>query len=101
MKEIENLCVVAMEECAELQQALSKSMRFGFSNYNPETPQKSNAMDILNEYYQLVGVMEMLIDSGYVGHFSEKEIEYVKSRKRCKVSDFRELSISLGMVERE
>lgn len=101
MKEIENLCVVAMEECAELQQALSKSMRFGFSNYNPDTPQKSNAMDILNEYYQLVGVMEMLIDSGYVGHFSKEEIEYVKRTKRCKVSDFKELSISLGMVKRE
>lgn len=100
MKEYENLCVVAMEECAELQQALSKSMRFGFGNYNPETPQKSNAMDILNEYYQLMGVMEMLIDSGYIGRFSKEEIEYVKSRKRCKVSDYRELSISLGTVER-
>ena len=55
MREIENLCVVAMEECAELQQALSKSLRFGFQNYNPNTPEKTNSVDILNEYYQLMG----------------------------------------------
>lgn len=101
MREYENLCVVAMEECAELQQALSKSLRFGFHNYNPETPEKDNAIDILNEYYQLMGVMEMLIDSGYVGHFSKEEIEYIKNRKRCKVSDYKELSINIGTVERE
>lgn len=100
MREIENLCVVAMEECAELQQALSKSLRFGFHRYNPEMPEKDNATDILNEYYQLAGVMEMLIDSGCVGHFSKEEIKYIKNRKRCRVSDFKELSISLGTIEK-
>lgn len=99
MKEVENLCVVAMEECAELQQALSKSLRFGFRNYNPETPEKDNAIDILNEYYQLMGVMEMLIDSGEIGHFKAEDIEYVKQSKRCKVSDYKELSKVIGAVE--
>ncbi len=98
MREIENLCVVAMEECAELQQALSKSLRFGFHNYNPETPEKDNAIDILNEYYQLVGVMEMLIDSGEIGHFKAEDIEYVKKSKRCKVSDYKELSRRIGTL---
>lgn len=99
MREIENLCVVAMEECAELQQALSKSLRFGFHNYNPDTPQKDNALDILNEYYQLIGVMEMLIDSGEIGHFKPEDIEYVKQSKRCKVSDYKQLSKALGIIE--
>lgn len=31
MKETENLCVVVMEECAELQQALSKAFAFWVS----------------------------------------------------------------------
>lgn len=99
MKETENLCVVVMEECAELQQALSKALRFGFHNHNPETPEKDNAIDILNEYYQLMGVMEMLIDSGEIGHFKTEDIEYVKQSKRCKVSDYKELSKRISTVE--
>lgn len=99
MREIENLCVVAMEECAELQQALSKSLRFGFDNYNPDTPEKTNKADILNEYYQLMGVMEMLIDSGEIGRFSQEDIDSVKWKKRCKVSDYKELSRAIGTVK--
>lgn len=99
MRGIENLCVVAMEECAELQQALSKSLRFGFDNYNQNTPEKTNKVDILNEYYQLIGVMEMLIDSGEIGHFSQEDIDSVKWRKRCKVSDYKELSKAIGTVK--
>ncbi len=98
MREIENLCVVAMEECAELQQALSKSLRFGFDNYNPDTPEKTNKIDILNEYYQLMGVMEMLIGSGEVGRFTPEDIEAVKQKKRCKVSVYKELSKAIGTV---
>lgn len=99
MREIENLCVVAMEECAELQQALSKSLRFGFDNYNPDTPEKTNKVDILNEYYQLMGVMEMLIDSGEIGRFSQEDIDSVKLRKRCKVYDYKELSKAIGTIK--
>lgn len=98
MREIENLCIVAMEECAELQQALSKSLRFGFDNYNPDTPEKTNKVDVLNEYYQLVGVMEMLIDSGWVGRFSQENIEAIKQKKRCMVSDYKELSKAFGTI---
>lgn len=98
MREIENLCIVAMEECAELQQALSKSLRFGFENYNPDTPEKMNKVDILNEYYQLVGVMEMLINSGEVGHFPQENIEAIKQKKRCMVSDYKELSKAIGTI---
>lgn len=37
MNSVENLCVIVTEECSEIQKAVSKSMRFGFDNYNPET----------------------------------------------------------------
>ena len=35
MTKIENLLVVTAEECAEIQQAISKAMRFGMDNYHP------------------------------------------------------------------
>lgn len=60
----ENLLVTLSEECAEIQQAVSKSLRFGLENYNPVTPKLTNEKDIMTEYYQLITVMEMLIVSG-------------------------------------
>ena len=53
MQESENLYVVAMEECAELQQALSKGLRFGMYNHHPDRPYQTNAQEVLQEYYQL------------------------------------------------
>ncbi|MCM1234507.1 MAG: hypothetical protein NC489_30775 [Ruminococcus flavefaciens] len=99
MTETENLYVVAMEECAELQQALSKAMRFGPQGHSPDAPERTNARDILDEYCQLMGTMEMLIDSGEVGHLAEGEAEAIKWRKRCRVSDYAQLSKSLGAID--
>lgn len=39
MTKIENLLVTLSEECAEVQQAVSKVLRFGKNNYNSATPQ--------------------------------------------------------------
>ncbi len=41
----------------------------------------------------------MLIDSGEIGHFSQEDIDSVKWRKRCKVSDYKELSKAIGTVK--
>ncbi len=38
----ENLLVTLMEECAEVQQAVSKMLRFGADNCDPSTPDISN-----------------------------------------------------------
>jgi hypothetical protein len=35
MKESERLLIVAMEECAEIQQEISKALRFGTENHHP------------------------------------------------------------------
>lgn len=99
-KEIENLCIVAMEECAEIQQALSKSMRFGFDNCNPQTPEKTNASDIMTEYYQLQSVMEMLIGCGLVKEFEQGEIEKIKNDKRKNVSEFFSVKLAAENMER-
>ena len=101
MNNIENLYIVASEECAEIQQCISKILRFGESNHHPDRPNDTNAIELLTEYYQLQGVMEMIIDHGVLGHMSEKEIETIetiKAKKRCKVSDYAQLSKSLGLI---
>lgn len=98
MNNVENICVVVMEECSEIQKAVSKSMRFGFDNYNPETPEKTNAYEILEEYYQLQSVMEMLIDNA-IGNLSEEEISNIKNKKIVKVKEYCNLSKNLGKVE--
>ena len=98
MNNIETLYIVASEECAEIQQCISKILRFGESNHHPDRPNDTNAIELLTEYYQLQGVMEMIIDHGVLGHMSEKEIETIKAKKRCKVSDYAQLSKSLGLI---
>ena len=98
MNSIENLYVVASEECAEMQQCISKILRFGESNHHPDRPNDTNARELLTEYYQLQGIMEMIIDHGVLGHITDKEIEQIKIRKRCKVSDYAQLSKSLGLL---
>ena len=54
MNKKEHLMVVAMEECAEIQQAIAKSLRFGLQDHRPETPTMTNEQEILTEYYQLM-----------------------------------------------
>ena len=98
MNNIENLYVVASEECAEIQQSISKILRFGETNHHPDRPDETNAKELLTEYYQLQGVMEMIIDHGVLGHMSETEINSIKAKKRCKVSDYAQLSKSLGLI---
>ena len=98
MNNIENLYIVASEECAEIQQCISKILRFGENNYHPNRPDDTNAKELLTEYYQLQGVMEMIIDEGVLECMSEDEIKIIKEKKKRKVSDYAQLSKSLGLI---
>lgn len=86
--QIDLLFVCLMEEAAEVQQAVSKLIRFGSNNHNPKTPERTNVDDIMTEYYQLQAVMELLQEKGKLPILSPEEIRYIKKDKKRKLKYF-------------
>lgn len=100
MNKIENISIVVMEECAEVQQAISKALRFGYDCYDPSNPDTNNAIDILTEYYQLEAMMDLLIsESSLDKYLSVEEIIQIKNNKTKKFLKYQEISEELGNVE--
>lgn len=62
MNRTEHLLTCLAEECAEVQQAVSKALRFGLSDGRPGF-NSTNAQDIGRELLDIMAVMEMLVDS--------------------------------------
>lgn len=99
MKSVENLFVTAMEECAEIQQAISKSLRFGLENHHP-TSATTNAVDIMIEFYHLQTVIERLQSMGALPIFSQNIIDVTKAEKERQINKYQGLSIDLGLIEK-
>jgi hypothetical protein len=96
----ENLLVTLMEECAEVQQAVAKALRFGLHRTSP-SDRKTNADLIMTEYYQLIAVMETLVNEGVLPRYYSKDIEAIKVNKKEKVWNYQELSKTLGCIREE
>lgn len=92
MKKNEYLALVAMEECAEVQQALSKAIRFGFKDYHPSRVDESNEEQMLTEFYQLTAMIEELEKQGAIKCFSEEKITKIKQDKIKKVYKYMDYS---------
>lgn len=99
MKLNEYLTVVAMEECAEIQQVLSKALRFGFDDYHPDRPSESNQEEILTEFYQLTAMIEELQKQKVIGHFSQETIDVIKAEKIKKVNHYMTYSKEKGLLD--
>lgn len=64
MTKKEHLLTVVMEECAEIQQAVSKALRFGMDGTNPcAGTGATNEENVLTEYYQLQAVFSLLFEN--------------------------------------
>lgn len=92
MKRSEHLLVCLMEECAEVQQAVAKSLRFGLEDHHPERPDLTNEAEILTEFYQLVAVMDLLQQEEIIATLPEVEVEKIKRRKLEKLDEYMEYS---------
>lgn len=89
----ENLLLTVMEECAEISEDVSKSLRFGVGQkFNSAM---TNGEKVMKEYYQLIAVVEMLQDNGVLPVFSEDFIATVKDKKKENVKLWQTVSKSL------
>jgi hypothetical protein len=56
-----------IEECAELQHALCKAERFGWSNWHPDRPERTNMDDVLDEINDVERAIQELRDHMALG----------------------------------
>lgn len=95
MKERERLLIVAMEECAEMQQEISKALRFGIENHHPDEPHITNGERILREYNQLRAVMSLIIIKRVIKGMTETESSKIFREKIDSVEKWEEYSAKL------
>ncbi|MBP2966692.1 hypothetical protein J8385_19150 [Acinetobacter baumannii] len=92
------LLVCLMEECAEIQQAVAKSIRFGLDDHHPSRKDQTNQEELLEEFYQCVAVVEMLQEKNSLHKLSETEIDYIKKNKKEKVIKYMQYSKDKGQL---
>lgn len=97
MKKNEHICIVTMEECAEIQQDTSKLLRFGKGNHHPDSD-VTNGYHLMKEYYQLQAMIEMMVEHGIVDELPEEEIKNIKDNKKLKVNHYINYSRELGLL---
>jgi len=77
----EHLLTVLCEECAEVQQAASKALRFGIKDSRPGTD-STNAQDIEKEFIEAMAVRDMLREFGVINQPANSKQIYDDKRKR-------------------
>ena len=97
MNKKEYLLTCLSEECAEIQQAVSKALRFGLDNYDPKDSFINEAA-IRWELNDLQAVKEMLVEEGILKAETNKESEYVRQCKKDKVKLFMNTSVDCGTL---
>ena len=94
----EHLFVCLMEECAEVQQAVAKGLRFGFDDHHPDRPEETNELEVLTEVNQLLTVIELLEENGFLQKLSESDKTRIKERKRAKLKEYMAYSQEKGRL---
>lgn len=102
MNDTEHLLTILSEECSEVQVRLSelqirisKALRFGLQEIQPEQL-RTNEERIVGELNDLIGVVELLQEEQ--GHLLAFPDRAAIEAKKLKVSKFRELSRSEGAL---
>ncbi len=88
MSVTEHLLVCLIEECAEVQKAAAKALRFGLDDSAPDTPSLTNAEEIALEYTDLVAIIEMLEERGVLANRKTPERIQAKKDKVLKYMDY-------------
>ena len=81
MNKTEHLLVVLSEECSEVIKEVSKALRFGLEDCNPNINDGvTNSEKITKEIADLIGIIETLVSGGIIKGPSLKDVE--EKRKR-------------------
>lgn len=97
MNSKEHILTCISEECSEIIKDVSKALRFGLDDINPETKQ-TNRVAIAKEINDLLAVVELaienydLLDANIVDSFVSKEL------KKRKVLNWMEYAHSKGTI---
>jgi len=96
MNRKEHLLLILAEECAELQQAVSKAMRFGLDDrYNKV---ESNREEIVREYLHVLAAVTMLIEAGHLPRNTHEFHRKVMDEKIANVERFLEYAEQKGTL---
>ena len=96
----ENLIVVAMEECNEIGQELSKVLRFGPDDHHPyDKPFLTNGHRVMKEYYQLQAVISLLQEDNVLPILTLEEQNEIMAEKVNKVKHWSDYSRKKGIID--
>jgi hypothetical protein len=97
MNKIEYLLTKVSEECAEVSQRASKAAVFGLDEKQKEQ-ELNNAERLILEFNDLLGVMEMLVDEGFLENIYNKDLI---TNKKIKLLKYMQYSRQLGKLDYE
>lgn len=101
LNKVEYLLTCLSEECAEAQQLVSKSLRFGLDSHYPQDNERvENYKKLKQEINDIYTIVAMLENEGVFGTNSVYDVDIVHS-KHAKVKQFMEISKELGILEYE
>lgn len=96
MSETEHLLTCLMEECNEVSQRVSKALRFGLDE-KQEGQEKNNRERIIEEFYDLLGVVNLLLTRKILD-FIDEEAEDKIPKKAEKVKKYMEYAKQKGTI---
>lgn len=94
----EHLFIKLTEECAEVQQRVSKLLQFGPDEIQ-EGHTGTNSGRLISEIYDLLTVVQMLVSAGALPKFDFEDLVLHASLKRVKIAKYLEYSEKLGFVK--
>lgn len=97
MNRREHLFTILAEECGEVAQRASKINRFGVDEVQVGHAD-DNATRLVQEWSDLVGMMEMLQDEGHIPVIDAKKFFAMKEAKKIKVEKYLKLSKEQGTL---
>lgn len=95
MNKKEHLLTTLAEECAEVQQAVSKALRFGAKDSRPGA-ESTNAQDIEKEFIEAMAVRDMLRELGVITQPCNSKQIY--DDKRARVEKYLNLAKENGTL---